>query len=71
VSTIEAPTTISRERVLDFIRSLGIDPDTAISLMIDPSRVELVMFATNEEGKRFCHPDGNDAAKHTISLEMK
>lgn len=68
---IDAPQTISRDVVMDFVRSLGINPDQAISLTIDPTRVELVMFATNADGKHFCHPGENDVATHTISLEMK
>lgn len=70
MTTIEAPTSISREAVLDFVRSLGIDPEHTLSLTIDPSRVELVMWATNDEGKRYCHPKG-DVATHTISMEIK
>jgi len=70
VTTIDAPSTISRDLVLDFVRSLGINPHHAISLTIGPDRVELVVAAYNEDGKQFCHPDGS-VADHTISLEMK
>lgn len=71
MSEIDAPSVISRDRVMEFVRSLGINPDQTVSLTIDPTRVELVLFATNEDGKHFCHPGGNDVATHTIALEIR
>lgn len=68
--SVEAPATISRDLVFAFVRSLGIDPDEAVSLTVGPSRVELVVAAKNADGKWFCHPNG-DVAHHTISLELK
>lgn len=73
--TPETPQSVSRERVLELVASLGIDPQQTRSLAINPDAIEAEVYAV-KDGNRYWEGDnwggGNDvqAATHRVTIPI-
>jgi hypothetical protein len=54
--------------VRQFLEGLGISHNDVFDMHVGVWSVEISMYATNEEGRRFPALDGKGAAEHTISI---
>jgi len=67
--TIEGvPATIPRSTYLNMIRQLGLDPDQLRELIWGWDTITAVVFALDENGKRYA--DQNEVAVHEICIRI-
>jgi hypothetical protein len=64
-----APDSIPRARVLDLVKSLGIDPHELESFELTRNGVRAVVFAVDPEGRRYSD-DGENFARHHITIPI-
>lgn len=72
VTVTAVPESISLAQVLEFVRSLGIDPNQVLRMEFVPNAVSIEVFSLNAEGHRWATDadDGSRAAVHTITLPV-
>lgn len=62
------PQSIEAWKVREFLEGLGISHKDVFDMHVGVRSVEISLYATNEEGRRFPAADGKGAAQHTISV---
>ena len=58
---------MKRERMLEFLRELGIDPSNSVDVRLDPFGWAAKQFVPDADGKPIYREDGDGYVRYTVS----
>jgi hypothetical protein len=64
------PDSIDREKVISFLKDIGIDPRQLVGMTFDMRCIIAEVYALNEKGERYFRNDYQDVAKHRINVTL-
>ena len=69
---VEAPSSISRDRLIEWLAELGIDAGCIRSVLIERGGISVETYATDAEGHRFAVGLADDmrSATHTVVIPI-